>query len=98
MAAKNPNPANGYFWMGNNTLKVPLALFAKNRSRLAEALRKHKDLPSNSLVLLQGGGDQGRCAGDSSDVGFVFRQESFFHWAFGVLEPDYYGAIGKEHC
>lgn len=93
MAAANPNPANGYFWMGNKTFKVPMALFAQNRTRLAEALKKHPNLPENSLVLLQGGGDQGRCEGDSSDVGPVFRQESFFHWAFGVLEPDYYGVV-----
>ena len=33
-----------------------------------------------SLVLLQGGGDQGVCEGDSSDVGPIFRQESYFHW------------------
>jgi len=87
------NPSNGYFWMGNKTMKVPMALFAQNRKRLVEALRKEAGLPSNSIVLLQGGGDQGRCAGDSSDVGPVFRQESYFHWAFGVLEPDHYGAI-----
>jgi len=36
---------------------------------------------------------QGVCEGDSSDVGPVFRQESYFHWAFGVLEPDYYASI-----
>ena len=33
------------------------------------------------------------CEGDSSDVGPIFRQESYFHWSFGVLEPDYYGSI-----
>lgn len=93
MAAANPNPSNGYYWMGNKTHKVPMALFAKNRDRLAQALKQHQSLPENSVVLLQGGGDQGRCEGDSSDVGPVFRQESFFHWAFGVLEPDYYGAV-----
>ena len=87
------NPSNGYFWMGNKTLKVPMALFGENRTRLATALKKSENLPKNSVVLLQGGGDQGRCAGDSSDVGPTFRQESFFHWAFGVLEPDYYGTI-----
>ena len=96
MAAANPNPSDGFFWMGNKTHKVPMALFAKNRTRLVEGLKKCSKLPAgNSIVLLQGGGDTGRCEGDSSDVGPVFRQESFFHWAFGVLEPDYYGAIGK---
>ena len=95
MAAANPNPSDGFFWMGNKTHKVPMALFAKNRTRLVEGLKKCSKLPAgNSIVLLQGGGDTGRCEGDSSDVGPVFRQESFFHWAFGVLEPDYYGAIG----
>lgn len=93
MAAANPNPSNGFYWMGNKTHKVPMALFGQNRDRLAQALKQHQTLPENSVVLLQGGGDQGRCEGDSSDVGPVFRQESFFHWAFGVLEPDYYGAV-----
>lgn len=91
MATKNPG--NGHFWMGNKTLKVPMALFAQNRARLVKALNEDSNIPSNAIVLLQGGGDQGRCAGDSSDVGPVFRQESYFHWAFGVLEPDHYGAI-----
>jgi hypothetical protein len=37
---------------------VPMALFAKNRSRLVEALKKNSKTPANSLVLLQGGSDQ----------------------------------------
>ncbi len=52
-----PNPNNGYYWMGNNTMKVPMALFAKNRARMLEALRKNKKTPKNSIVLLQGGSD-----------------------------------------
>jgi len=87
------NPKDGFYSMGPNTHKVPMALFAENRTRLAGALREAKDLPVNAMVLLQAGGDQGVCKGDSSDVGPVFRQESFFHWAFGALQPDYYGAV-----
>jgi len=87
------NPSGGKFWMGNETLAIPMELFAVNRKRLVEALRKEKDVPQGSVVLLQGGGDQGVCEGDSSDVGPVFRQESYFHWTFGVLEPDFYGAV-----
>ena len=87
------NPKDGFYSMGNKTLRVPMALFAKNRSRLVEALTESPNLPKHSIVLLQGGGDQGICEGDSCDFGVVFRQEAYFQWAFGVLEPDYFGAI-----
>ena len=55
-----PNPRDGFFSMGDHTLSVPLALFAKNRQRLSEALKADKAAPANSVVLLQGGGDQVR--------------------------------------
>ena len=87
------NPSNGHFSMGLNTLKVPVQLFADNRRRLCDKLKSLEGVSRGSVALLQGGGDQGRCEGDSSDVGPIFRQESYFHWCFGVLEPDYYGAI-----
>jgi len=82
--------------MGLDTLKVPVELFAENRKKISEKLKSFPSLPQGSIILLQGGGDQGRCEGDSSDVGPIFRQESYFHWCFGVLEPDYYGAIDVE--
>ncbi len=90
------NPRNGIFSMGAHTHPVPMELFATNRRRLVEALKQTAGLPSNAVVLLQGGGEQGNCKGDSSDLAPVFRQEAFFHWAFGVLEPDNYGSIDVE--
>ena len=78
------NPSNGYYSMGLDTMKVPVQLFAENRRRLCDKLRKLEGVSRGSVVLLQGGGDQGRCEGDSSDVGPNFRQESYFHWCFGV--------------
>ena len=29
-------------------------------------------------------------------MGPIFQQEGYFHWAFGVLEPEWYGAIDVE--
>jgi len=91
--ARKVNPSNGKFSQGLSTHEVPMELFAQNRRRLCEKLKANSDTPAGAVVLLQAGGDQGVCEGDSSDVGPIFRQESYFHWAFGVLEPDYYGAI-----
>ncbi|XP_019348486.1 xaa-Pro dipeptidase isoform X3 [Alligator mississippiensis] len=78
------------FWLGKETLQVPVALFAQNRKRLCDRLRQNKDVQKNSIVLLQGGEDAQRYC---TDTGIVFRQESYFHWTFGVTEADCYGAV-----
>ncbi|EPY89199.1 xaa-Pro dipeptidase [Camelus ferus] len=85
--AKCPGPS---FWLGNETLKVPLALFALNRQRLCERLRRNPAMQAGSVVVLQGGEETQRYC---TDTGVLFRQESFFHWAFGVTEPGCYGVI-----
>uniref|UniRef100_T1JIH0 Xaa-Pro dipeptidase n=1 Tax=Strigamia maritima TaxID=126957 RepID=T1JIH0_STRMM len=67
-----------------------MELHSLNRRRLVQRLRARSDLPPKSVVILQGGESTTRYSSDTEDV---FRQESYFHWAFGVQEPDYYGAI-----
>ena len=76
MATKNPS--DGFYSISDNSPKVPMALFAENRRRLAAALRESGK--TKSVVLLQGGEEQGLCVGDSADVMSVFQQEAFFHW------------------
>lgn len=61
------------FWLGNETLKVPLALFALNRRRLCERLRKNPAVQAGSVVLLQGGEETQRYC---TDTGVLFRQVS----------------------
>ncbi|MEE6500499.1 hypothetical protein FKM82_003808, partial [Ascaphus truei] len=82
---KNPS-----YWLGNETLKVPAALFVLNRRRLCERLGINKDVQKSSIVLLQGGEETQRYC---TDTGVLFRQESYFHWMFGVTESGCYGAI-----
>ncbi|XP_071612841.1 xaa-Pro dipeptidase isoform X2 [Heliangelus exortis] len=82
--------AGSSFWLGNETLKVPIALFALNRKRLCDRLRQNKDVQKNSVVLLQGGEETQRYC---TDTGIVFRQESYFHWTFGVTEAGCFGAV-----
>ncbi|XP_044126659.1 xaa-Pro dipeptidase isoform X2 [Bufo gargarizans] len=84
-AAEGPS-----YWLGNETLKVPAALFALNRKRLCDRLRNNCDVPKDAIVVLQGGEETNRYC---TDTGVLFRQESFFHWAFGVTESGCYGAI-----
>lgn len=87
MAAYRVEPA---FCRGEHTLRVPAELFTENRKRLAERLRATNKVPAGAYVLLQGGESETRHCSDHEPI---FRQESYFHWAFGVEEPDFYGAI-----
>ncbi|XP_050398695.1 xaa-Pro dipeptidase isoform X1 [Patella vulgata] len=87
MASARSSPA---YSRGTHTLEVPMELFGQNRQRLCEALRKDPRVPKKAIVLLQGGESTTRYCSDHEPL---FRQESYFHWAFGVEEPDFYGAI-----
>ncbi|XP_077982170.1 xaa-Pro dipeptidase-like isoform X1 [Glandiceps talaboti] len=87
MAAGSANIA---FCLGDHTLSVSTDLFATNRRRLCEKLRAKEGVPKGAIVLLQGGEQKQRYCSDTDDV---FRQESYFHWTFGVTESEFYGAI-----
>lgn len=63
-----------YLSQGPNTYQVPMELFALNRQRLSEKLRKSPNIPSKSFVVLQGGQTQNRY---DTDVELVFRQVYF---------------------
>lgn len=86
---------DSYHSRGCSTLKVDPALFRTNRDRLIDSLRKVKALENkkNPLVLLKGGEYTMRYCSDHEPI---FRQESYFHWTFGVREPDFYGVINVE--
>ena len=47
---------------------------------------------AGSFIILAGGRTKDS-TWYASDVSEPFRQESFFHWAFGVLEPDWVGGL-----
>jgi len=85
--------AKAGYSMGGRTFTVPMTLFRHNRERLCSNLLKSNKVDANSYVLLEGG-QQETCY--SSDTEVVFRQESFFHWCFGVVEPDCFGAINVD--
>lgn len=78
------------FTMGEHTMHIPMQLHSDNRKRVCDELKKkHPDL-EHSIIVLQGGESTTLYCSDREPV---FRQESYFHWAFGILEPDCYGAI-----
>ncbi|CAH8492595.1 unnamed protein product [Dicrocoelium dendriticum] len=94
-------PKAPIYQLGSKALAVPMNLHVLNRKRLCKRIQQRwHDAFANTeglysslegvYILLQGGSDTFR--GDS-DAANVFRQESFFHWTFGGLEPDMYGAI-----
>ncbi|KAL9443721.1 hypothetical protein AB3S75_016988 [Citrus x aurantiifolia] len=73
--------------------KVPKELYFINREKVLNSLRQHlteTSRPLHGFVLLQGGEEQTRYCTDHLEL---FRQESYFAYLFGVIEPGFCGAI-----
>ncbi|EGC37176.1 hypothetical protein DICPUDRAFT_54167 [Dictyostelium purpureum] len=85
----------GYYWLGNDTLKVPLVLHKENRERLvSRMLTNHKDtIEKNSFILLEGGKDE---MSYDTDHEPLFKQERYFFWTFGCEIPGCYGLVGLD--
>ncbi|CAH1114709.1 unnamed protein product [Psylliodes chrysocephalus] len=77
----------GKLSMGPHTLDIPPLLYEMNRKRLVTELQK---IQEDSAVVLQGGSNEPIYDTDGS---YIFKQESYFLWSFGVIEPDCYGLI-----
>lgn len=87
--------STGVFQKGtgrSRTLAVPMSIHASSRNKLMDLLSANYDATSG-LVLLQGGEEQ--CVYDS-DTELVFRQDSWFHYLFGVKEPGMFGLLDLE--
>lgn len=79
--------------------QVHISMFDENRKKVIILMKKinnknqqnklNKNL-INSVLLFQGGKDFHRY---DTDVDFIFKQESFFAYLFGINEPNFYGAI-----
>mmetsp|Transcript_19293 Transcript_19293/g.31579 ORF Transcript_19293/g.31579 Transcript_19293/m.31579 type:complete len:493 (-) Transcript_19293:366-1844(-) len=80
------------FWMGLETLRVPMSLHAENRSRLLAKFHG-PDVPKRAFIFLEGGK---HLEAYDTDTEPLFQQESFFQWAFGVCEPGFFGAINTD--
>ncbi|KAF2899127.1 hypothetical protein ILUMI_07048 [Ignelater luminosus] len=80
---------NKKIWLGQGTYEIPAELFSLNRKRLVDRLKPL--IPhGKAIVVLQGGKELPIY---DSDMAYIFRQESYFRWAFGVSEAGCYGAI-----
>lgn len=60
-----------YYQLGEKALKVPMRLFALNREKLLDRLRKVPNLPKSSIVILEGGKAEMRHCTDHEKL---FRQ------------------------
>ena len=76
------------FNLGLRTFCVPMALHEINRAKLVERMVQNGQ--KSGVILLQGGDQQHRYDTDHEPV---FRQESYFQYAFGVSDAGCYGAI-----
>ena len=90
LVKKEPNTIK--YRIKSKFFEISYDLFSQNRERLCEKFKNDNQI-TEGLILLQGGVSETRHATDTEPL---FRQESFFWWAFGVREPDMYGTIRVE--
>ncbi len=64
------------FWMGQDTLRVPMRLFTLNRTELCETLKADQSVPQGAIVLLEGGKQEMRYCSDHEPI---FRQVYSLH-------------------
>uniref|UniRef100_A0A1B0FV12 Xaa-Pro dipeptidase n=1 Tax=Lutzomyia longipalpis TaxID=7200 RepID=A0A1B0FV12_LUTLO len=87
---------SGYFRMGPETHAISMEMYRENRERTMKALKTATPgIKEGSVVLLQGGQDKSLY---DTDVDYVFRQESYFTYLFGVTEPGCYGCVDVFTC
>ena len=77
-----------YFWQGGETLKVPMSLHLENREKVIRGF--HAKGFKSGIAFVAGGETRYR---NDTDHEELFRQESNFHYLFGVIEPDCFGAL-----
>lgn len=76
--------------LGPGTYRVSAALHTANRASLTALLLAALGNREPGVILLQGGEQHERFDTDNEPL---FRQESYFHYLFGVREAGCYGAI-----
>eukprot|EP01041_Mallomonas_annulata_P004171 gene4171-8290_t len=76
------------FEMGSETLRVPLSIHRHARQRLITNMVARGGL--QGIILLCGGKAQTTFDTDGEPI---FRQDSWFHYLFGVKEPGFWGTI-----
>ena len=76
------------FSRGGDSLVIPMSLHARNRERL------ESDFPLNGRVIVVKGGSELPLY--DTDTYHDFRQESYFHWLFGVKEPGCLGILEND--
>ena len=69
---------------------VDYSMHSENRGRLVARMRQTAGVAPRSVLLFRGGLSAQR---DETDHEPVFRQESTFHYLFGVREPDCFATI-----
>ncbi|XP_055377226.1 xaa-Pro dipeptidase-like [Condylostylus longicornis] len=81
------------YQMGSGTLAVPMKLFKDNRNRVVEKFKNINSLDNFAYIFLRGGTNT---SFNDTDQKYIFRQESYFQYMFGVKEPECYGAINAK--